>query len=137
MPGKPFADTLLGKRQREVTDLETTVDGESPFALARRGTGQDLMLELRFRNGGAASLAYAYLVRADYRPETGIHLQFSVCEVLIEGSNLRPLYGEIISHRRSFVEEDSSASRLAKLADSTTPTHVERITIRDVEEEKP
>jgi hypothetical protein len=136
MPGKPFANTLLAKHQSDTEPAEPVVDGRSQFPLARRGTGQDLMLELRFKDGGAVSLAYAFLARADYRPETGIKLLFSLCEVEIEGSNLRPLYSEIIAHRRSYVEEDTSVGRLAKLADGSTHERIERITIRVPEEEQ-
>jgi hypothetical protein len=123
-----FAETILGKTKPEKPPSD---EGEST-ALARRGIGQDLMLELRFKNGAETAFSYAFLSRADHNPDEGIRLTFAADKVRIEGSDLRQLFSEIITHKRSFIEEYSSP--MLALANAGRP-QVTRIVIFENQDE--
>lgn len=132
---RQFAETVISKR-REAAPVDIAAEDQPENVMARPGTGQDFMLELRFKDGRATLLDYTYLPRCDYDPDRGIRLAFSTCEVRIEGSNLRGLLEEIRARKRRVIEEETSTARLVKLGHDAAPPFVSRIRIfTDGEEE--
>jgi hypothetical protein len=123
-----------GKKAPPASVLEVEEEGDVPgetFSTLSADRNQKVMLELRFKTGDASALAYSYLVRADCNPSEGIRLDFSVCEVLLTGRNLRPLFAGIIAQRVTFVQEIDELHAEAML--DSDATAVTRIGVRERE----
>lgn len=100
----------------------------SCFSMLSANSGQEVMLELRFRNGNAIALGYAYLVSVSFDPSEGIRLEFTGHEVLITGTNLTKLFRGLVHHKITYIQElEVPGLPEAKLAD--TPS-VEEVSIR-------
>ncbi len=63
------------------------------------------MIEFRGHDGRSLALPYAGLLGVEYRPTSGVVLEFPGHRVELRGRNLRPLYDALLEHRVRFVQE--------------------------------
>jgi hypothetical protein len=107
----------------------TRKDGEDKSGQARPHTGQDLTLELRYKDGRIDAFPYAYMSAARYDPAIGITVYCAGWRIVIKGSALTPLMRDISMHKRDFVEEYSSPA--ITLAEGEKRPHVEKIEVTE------
>ncbi len=103
----------LNDEVENILRLPAAYDGDEdiiafPAFGARRFKGQELMIELRLRDGKKRALAYTYLVEVDYCPVEGIAMMFVGYKVRIEGRNLSTLFDFLVRHAVNFVCEKDS-----------------------------
>jgi hypothetical protein len=103
----------LNDEVENILHLPASYEGDEdiiafPAFGARRLKGQELMIELRLKDGKKKALAYAYLVEVDYCPVEGITMIFVGHRVRIEGRNLSTLFDFLVRHAVNFVSEKDS-----------------------------
>jgi hypothetical protein len=91
-------------------------DEVGAFGFLRGVRDRALMLELRFKDGGAVAVTYALLDRVTYDASDGIRLYFPRWQVRIVGRSLNEshagrmrLFDAIQRHRATFIQEASRA----------------------------
>lgn len=107
----------------------TQKEGEDKSGQARPHTGQDLALELYFKDGRIDAFPYAYMSAIRYDPAIGITVYCAGWRIVIKGSALKPLMRDISMHKRDFIEEYSSPSVI--LAEGEKRPHVEKIEVTE------
>lgn len=91
-------------------------DDVGAFGFLRGVRDRALMLELRFKDGGAIAVTYSLLDRVTYDASDGIRLYFPRWQVRITGRSLNEshngrmrLFDAIQRHRATFIQEASRA----------------------------
>lgn len=124
-PKKSLTEQLAARAAKTVVPIEPDAsDDPSPAPedsvttqnLARRQ--QQIMLELRFRNGNRLGLGYSYLVSVTFNPSEGIQFDFTGHRVTVTGSNLLPLFKGLLVHKVGSIRE---ADPRAEPEDPTAP----------------
>lgn len=128
--GNSILDRLGGQSQHDPPDDDSSV--RESFSSSRPNSEDDLMLDIRFKDGARCALAYGTLMKVDFRPEDRLTLAFAANIVVIEGRRLLPLYELLRRHRARFIQEGTAAEEGLKPEDSA---HVEHIHFEKPEEE--
>ena len=83
--------------------------GEKRHSAEQKNAPQQLMLDLRFRDGSRRALPYSYLISIGIEVSTNadsvLVLQFASHSVRIEGRNLGLLYDRMLTHSLGLVQE--------------------------------
>lgn len=103
-------------------------DRKKTLAVDRRQA--HLMLDLRFKDGNATALSYAYLVAVRFNPSEGLELEFTGHRVTLKGRGLSRLYRGLLAHVVGHVQEvDELADRAEE---NPKPTAVYSVKIEAV-----
>ena len=84
--------------------LEPHVAGES-YGVVADGHSTVPMLDFRGHNGTSFALPYRQIRSISLHPDEGISLEFTDHKIQVHGRNLRPLYGLLLAHQVTFVQE--------------------------------
>jgi hypothetical protein len=128
--GQSILERLGGRSPTE--DHGDTEPVRESFTTSRFNSEDDLMLDLRLRDGSRCALSYGTLFKMDFAPEDRLKLGFASTTVIIEGRRLLPLYDLLRRHRARFIQEGSSAEEGLKPEDAA---HIDRIHFENPEEE--
>ncbi len=118
---------------RQTKESPTTDDGvRESFSFSRVTDEDDLMLDVRLRDGSRHAFPYGTLLEVDFSPTDELKLVFAANVVVIEGRRLLPLYELLRRHKAKFVQEGTEAEDGLKPEDAA---HVDSIHIHKPEEE--
>ncbi|MEQ1883698.1 MAG: hypothetical protein ABL967_01460 [Bryobacteraceae bacterium] len=120
----------LGGRSTEKTDEDDSV--RESFA-GSRSREDDLMLDVRLKDGTRCALAYGTLMKIFYSPADQLKLAFASGIVVIEGRKLITLYDLLRRHRARFVQEGTLAEEGLKPEDAA---HIDSIHFEKSEEDE-
>ena len=121
-------ERLAGRQTKEPTD-----DGvRDSFSFSRVSDEDDLMLDVRLRDGSRYAFPYGTLLKVDFNPADELKLIFAASIVIIEGRRLLPLYELVRRHKARFVQEGTDAEEGLKPEDAA---HIDSIHIHKPEEE--
>lgn len=127
--GKAFLDRVGGKPASDLPDTEASVP--ESFG-GSRNSEDDLMLDIRLKDGTRCALAYVSLAKVDYYPADRLKLVFATVTVVIEGRRLLSLYELLRRHRARYVQEGTLAEEGLKPDEAS---HIETIHFEDPEED--
>lgn len=101
---KSFVERLIGPVAEE------PLEGPAPEAAACFRAVPETqhppsMLMLRFRDGNAKAIGYAYLIDSDFNPSVGITLSFVGHRVTVQGRHLDRLFDKLGGHRVEWIRE--------------------------------
>src|SRR5947209_4524417 len=102
--GNSILEKLGGRPPGRDADSEPDDSVREAFS-NRPATDDDLMLDVRLRDGSRCALSYGTLLKVDYNPADELRLAFGVETVVIEGRRLLPLYELLRRHRARYVQE--------------------------------
>ena len=122
-------DRLGGKPAAEKDDQDSSV--RESFGGSRH-RDDDLMLDVRLKDGSRCALPYGTLLKVDFSPLDRLKLAFASSTVVIEGRKLLALYELLKRHRARFVQEGTVAEDGLKPEDAT---HIDSIHLEEPEEE--
>jgi hypothetical protein len=101
-------ERLAGRPLKE--SPPTTEDGaRDSFSFSRVSDEDDLMLDVRLRDGSRYAFPYGTLLKVDFSPKDELKLAFAASVVVIEGRRLLPLYDLLRRHKAKFVQEGTEA----------------------------
>lgn len=103
--GNSVLEKLGGRPKDESPDDSV----REAFNTSRPNSEDDLMLDVRLRDGSRCALAYGTLLKVDFNPADQLKLAFAADTVVIEGRRLLPLYDLLRRHRAKFVQEGTAA----------------------------
>lgn len=92
-----------------VIEGEPESDVREAFEEARPRSREDIMLDVRLRDGSREAFAYAYLTKIKYTPKDVVRIEFGITVVKIAGRRLARLYEALCEHRVRFVQEGNVA----------------------------
>jgi hypothetical protein len=98
-----------------------------------RNREDDLMLDVRLKDGTRCALAYGTLMKIFYSPADKLELAFASGIVVIEGRRLVPLYDLLRRHRARFVQEGTVAEEGLKPEEAA---HIDSIHFEKPDEER-
>jgi hypothetical protein len=98
-----------------------------------RNREDDLMLDVRLKDGTRCALAYGTLMKIFFSPADQLKLAFASGIVVIEGRKLITLYDLLRRHRARFVQEGTVAEEGLKPEDAA---HIDSIHFAKPEEEE-
>jgi len=124
----PVLDRLAGRQAKEPPE-----DGvRESFSFSRVSDEDDVMLDVRLRDGSRYAFPYGTLLKVDFSPADQLKLAFAANIVVIEGRRLLPLYELLRRHKAKFVQEGTEAEDGLKPEDAA---HIDSIHIQKPEEE--
>ena len=123
-------EQLTGRQGKEPTMSEDGV--RDSFSFSRVSDEDDLMLDVRLRDGSRYAFPYGTLLKVDFRPADQLKLAFAANIVVIEGRRLLPLYELLRRHKAKYVQEGTEAEDGLKPEDAA---HIDSIQIQKPEEE--
>jgi hypothetical protein len=126
---EPAANEADDGLEFEPEDAED--NSAAAFSVISADRQRKIMCEFRMLNGNSHSLAYSFLVGAEFDSSKGIQLDFSGYAVTIEGRNLRPGYNGLISHRVAVVRQNDDLQAEATLPEDSAV--ITKIEIKEVE----
>jgi hypothetical protein len=121
----------IGKRSEPESASQDDAVRES-FAGSRGNSEDDLMLDVRLKDGTRCALPYGTLLKVDFSPADQLKLEFAANTVVIEGRRLLALYDLLRRHRARFVQEGTMAEDGLKPEDAA---HIDNIHFENPEEE--
>lgn len=93
----------------DVIGNDVAPDGDevsfSSYGVRRQSRGQELMLDLKFKDDSRLALSYIHLASMRFSHSNGILLDFTGVIVQVEGRNLRPIYTALMRHSVTFIRE--------------------------------
>ena len=98
-----------------------------------RNREDDLMLDVRLKDGTRCALAYGTLMKIFFSPADQLKLAFASGIVVIEGRRLITLYDLLRRHRARFVQEGTVAEEGLKPEDAA---HIDSIHFENPEEDE-
>ncbi len=98
-----------------------------------RHAEDDLMLDVRLKDGSRCALAYGTLLKVLFSPADRLRLAFASSTVVIEGRRLLALYDLLRRHRARFVQEGTIAEEGLK---SEEAAHIENIYFEKPDQEE-
>ena len=98
-----------------------------------RNREDDLMLDVRLKDGTRCALAYGTLMKIFFSPADQLKLAFASSTLVIEGRRLIALYDLLRRHRARFVQEGTVAEEGLKPEDAA---HIESIHFEKPEEDE-
>lgn len=113
-------------------------DSAEPDDSARESFGgnrnreDDLMLDVRLKDGTRCALAYGTLMKIFFSPADQLKLAFASSTLVIEGRRLIALYDLLRRHRARFVQEGTVAEEGLKSEDAA---HIDSIHFEKPEED--
>ncbi|MBY0504435.1 MAG: hypothetical protein K2X03_11020 [Bryobacteraceae bacterium] len=122
-------ERLAGRQAKEPPGDESVRDS---FSMGRVSDDDDLMLDVRLKDGSRYAFPYGTLLKVDFSPRDELKLVFSANIVVIEGRRLLPLYDLLRRHKAKFVQEGTDAEDGLKPDDAA---HIDSIHIQKPEEE--
>ena len=123
-------ERLAGRQAKE--PLPTDEDVRESFSFSRVSDEDDLMLDVRLRDGSRTAFPYGTLLKVDFSPADQLKLCFAANIVVIEGRRLLPLYELLRRHKAKFVQEGTEAEDGLK---PEAAAHIDSISIQKPEEE--
>jgi hypothetical protein len=119
-------NSLLDKvGKRPAPNKDDDADGIRESFAGSRGNGDDdLMLDVRLKDGTRCALAYGTLMKIFFSPSDQLKLAFASDIVVIEGRRLTTLYDLLLRHRARFVQEGTVAEEGLKPEDSAHIDHI-------------
>ena len=127
--GNSILDRLGGKPPRETEGDDSAV--RESFA-GSRNREDDLMLDVRLKDGSRCALPYGTLMKMDFNPADELKLSFAASTVVIVGRRLLALYELLKRHRARFVQEGTVAEEGLKPEEAA---HIDSIHLEKSEEE--
>jgi hypothetical protein len=121
-------ERLGGRSTSDKADEDDSV--RESFA-GNRNREDDLMLDVRLKDGTRCALAYGTLMKIFFSPADQLKLAFASGIVVIEGRRLITLYDLLRRHRARFVQEGTVAEEGLKPEDSA---HIDHIHFENPEE---
>ena len=97
-----------------------------------RNREDDLMLDVRLKDGSRCALAYGTLMKVFFSPSDQLKLAFASSTVVIEGRRLLALYDLLRRHRARFVQEGTVSEEGLKPEDAA---HIDNIHFENPEED--
>ena len=125
----PVLDRLGGRSAQPSNDQDDSV--RESFG-GNRNREDDLMLDVRLKDGTRCALAYGTLMKIFFSPADQLKLAFASGIVVIEGRRLITLYDLLRRHRARFVQEGTIAEEGLKPEDAA---HIDSIHFEKTEEE--
>jgi hypothetical protein len=123
-------ERLGGRSTSDKADEDDSV--RESFA-GNRNREDDLMLDVRLKDGTRCALAYGTLMKIFFSPADQLKLAFASGIVVIEGRRLITLYDLLRRHRARFVQEGTVAEEGLKPEDSA---HIDHIHFENPEEDE-
>ncbi|MCA2968479.1 MAG: hypothetical protein INH43_08190 [Acidobacteriaceae bacterium] len=123
-------ERLGGRSSSDKADEDDSV--RESFA-GNRNREDDLMLDVRFKDGTRCALAYGTLMKIFFSPADQLKLAFASGIVVIEGRRLITLYDLLRRHRARYVQEGTLAEEGLKPEDSA---HIDHIHFENPEEDE-
>lgn len=123
-------ERLAGRQAKEPSTAADAV--RESFSFSRVPDEDDLMLDVRLRDGSRYAFPYGTLLKMDFSPADELKLVFAANIVVIEGRRLLPLYELLRRHKAKFVQEGTEAEDGLKPEDAA---HIDTIHIQKPEEE--
>ncbi|MCZ2154072.1 MAG: hypothetical protein LC114_09270, partial [Bryobacterales bacterium] len=114
-------ERLGGRSNPDVAEEEDSV--RQSFGTGRHSEN-DLMLDVRLKDGSRCALAYGTLLKVLFRPADRLLLAFASSTVIIEGRKLLSLYDLVRRHRARYVQEGTVAEEDLKAPDAA---HIDTI----------
>ena len=122
-------ERLGGRSTSDKADEDDSV--RESFA-GNRNREDDLMLDVRLKDGTRCALAYGTLMKIFFSPADQLKLAFASGIVVIEGRRLITLYDLLRRHRARFVQEGTVAEEGLKPEDAA---HIDSIHFENPEED--
>lgn len=123
-------ERLGGRSTSDKADEDDSV--RESFA-GNRNREDDLMLDVRLKDGTRCALAYGTLMKIFFSPADQLKLAFASGIVVIEGRRLITLYDLLRRHRARFVQEGTVAEEGLKPEDAA---HIDSIHFENPEEDE-
>jgi hypothetical protein len=123
-------ERLGGRSTSDKADEDDSV--RESFA-GNRNCEDDLMLDVRFKDGTRCALAYGTLMKIFFSPSDQLKLAFASSIVVIEGRRLTTLYDLLRRHRARFVQEGTITEEGLKPEDAA---HIDSIHFENPEEDE-
>ena len=123
-------ERLGGRSTSDKADEDESV--RESFA-GNRNREDDLMLDVRLKDGTRCALAYGTLMKIFFSPADQLKLAFASGIVVIEGRRLITLYDLLRRHRARFVQEGTVAEEGLKPEDAA---HIDSIHFENPEEDE-
>ncbi len=128
------ADSVLERLRRSSGPAKAGEDDIAREAFGgNRNREDDLMLDVRLKDGSRCALAYGTLMKVLFNPADQLKLAFASSTVVIEGRRLLVLYDLLRRHRARFVQEGTVAEEGLKPEDSA---HIDNIHFEKPEEDE-
>ena len=128
--GNSVLDRLGGRKPPETGEHDDSV--REAFS-GSRNREDDLMLDVRLKDGTRCALAYGTLMKIFFSPADQLKLAFASGIVVIEGRKLITLYDLLRRHRARFVQEGTVAEEGLKPEDAA---HIDSIHFEKPEEDE-
>ena len=122
-------ERLGGRSTSDKADEEDSV--RESFG-GNRNREDDLMLDVRLKDGSRCALAYGTLMKVFFSPSDQLKLAFASGIVVIEGRRLITLYDLLRRHRARYVQEGTVAEEGLKPEDAA---HIDNIHFENPEED--
>ena len=122
-------ERLGGRSPPEKADEDDSV--RESFG-GNRNREDDLMLDVRLKDGSRCALAYGTLMKVLFSPADQLKLAFASSTVVIEGRRLLALYDLLRRHRARFVQEGTVSEEGLKPEDAA---HIDNIHFEKPEED--
>ena len=127
--GNSVLDRLGVRSTSEKTDEDDSF--RESFG-GNRNREDDLMLDVRLKDGTRCALAYGTLMKIFFSPADQLKLAFASGIVVIEGHKLITLYDLLRRHRARFVQEGTVSEEGLKPEDAA---HIDSIHFENPEED--
>ena len=124
------ADAMLRRSAKPVPDA---AEPREAFDDARPRSREDIMLDVRLKDGTREAFNYAYLVKVTFTPGDTLLLRFGTDEVKVQGRRLAPLYERLTEHRARFIQEGTETEEGLKSEDAA---HIDAIELSERNDEE-